>query len=45
MKVKAGDASFIAPAQFEAKNVAPGTSKILATYFAEKGKPLVTMVK
>jgi quercetin dioxygenase-like cupin family protein len=43
---KAGDVLFIpAGAIHSAKNVGSGNGAELATYFVEKGKPLVTLVK
>jgi quercetin dioxygenase-like cupin family protein len=43
--VKAGEAFFVpAGVVHEGKNVGSGPAKVLATYIAEKGKPLATMV-
>ncbi len=42
----AGETFFIPPETVHAaKNVGKGPAKVLATYVAEKGKPLATMIK
>jgi quercetin dioxygenase-like cupin family protein len=44
--VKAGEVFFVpAGTVHAARNTAAGPSKVLATYFVEKGKPLATLVK
>jgi quercetin dioxygenase-like cupin family protein len=44
--LKAGDVFFVpAGTVHAAKNVGSGNAKVLATYVAEKGKPLASMVK
>jgi quercetin dioxygenase-like cupin family protein len=46
MTLKAGDVLFIPAGTIHAaKNVGSGTASELATYFVEKGKPLLTLVK
>jgi quercetin dioxygenase-like cupin family protein len=46
LTAKAGDTFIIEAGRgHDAKNIDAGTSRVLAIYFVEKGKPLVSLVK